>query len=120
MARRDPELERRWRSTMVEWERSGETIRAVCRKRRISEHTFHSWRRELKARDAVAAAARAARSNGNEDGVDWPRFVQLEVTGSPMLELCVGDAIVLRVPATVDGARLAEILGAAMTATTSC
>ncbi|MCH7798095.1 MAG: transposase [Planctomycetes bacterium] len=36
---------------MVQWQRSGMTIRAFCRERGLNDHTFYGWRRDLKRRD---------------------------------------------------------------------
>lgn len=53
---RDPVLERFWRETIAAWQHSGRTIRDFCRERRLTETSFHFWRRELRARDGAGRA----------------------------------------------------------------
>lgn len=92
---------------MAEYERSGQTARAFCQARKLNQHTFYGWRRELRRRDGQAT------SSGGRSG--WPRrgrFVQVQVSGPSWLELAF-DGLVLRVPASLEAARLTEILVAA-------
>lgn len=49
-SQRDPRLEKRWREVIRSCARSGETIRGYCRKRGLSEASYHFWRRELSRR----------------------------------------------------------------------
>ena len=54
---RDPVREQQWRERVANWQASGLTIRAFCSQHGLSETTFQHWRRELRERDAKAAAA---------------------------------------------------------------
>src|SRR4051794_19323520 len=56
---RDPARERFWRDVMAAWQSSGITVREYCRQHRLTETTFHYWRRELRLRDAKATPPRA-------------------------------------------------------------
>jgi hypothetical protein len=53
MARRlpDPSKERYWRRLLREWRRSGQSVRAFCRARAVSEPSFYFWRQTLAQRD---------------------------------------------------------------------
>jgi hypothetical protein len=53
MARRVPDKskERSWRRLLREWQRSGQSIRAFCRARAVSEPSFYFWRQTLAQRD---------------------------------------------------------------------
>lgn len=53
---RDPEREQFWRTTVREWSASQQTIRDFCLHRGLAETAFHFWRKELRRRDAEAAA----------------------------------------------------------------
>ncbi len=53
MGKRSVEKERHWREVLGRFEGSGLTIRAFCRRSRIKEHQFHTWRRQLRLRDAA-------------------------------------------------------------------
>jgi transposase-like protein len=56
----------RWERIVDEWRRTGLGVRAFCRKRGLSEHSFYVWRRKLSGagtagrRDGELAAAREA------------------------------------------------------------
>ena len=56
---RDPKLERFWRTKLATWIGSGLNIRDFCRKHRLAEPSFYSWRREIVARDGTGAPKRA-------------------------------------------------------------
>ena len=53
---RNPELERQWRERVARWATSGLSVRAFCRQHGLIETSFSYWKRELRARDAAAAA----------------------------------------------------------------
>lgn len=55
--RRDPAKERFWRDTLREQVDSGQSVRAFCRGRRLTESAFYFWRRELKQRDVSGPRA---------------------------------------------------------------
>lgn len=112
MSKRDPQLERRWRGLVSEWEESGLSGRAFCRERELREHTFYGWRRELRRRDGQGKSSGA--STRPRRG---PRFVQVKVAGPSWLELSLGSDLVLRVPVSVAPDRLTAILVAARRAT---
>ena len=44
---RDKNKEAFWRETVKAYKASGQTVRAFCRQRHLSEPGFYSWRREL-------------------------------------------------------------------------
>ena len=52
MSRRDPAKEEHWRETIKAHGASNMSVRAFCRERGVSEHSFHSWRRKLRADEA--------------------------------------------------------------------
>ena len=54
---RDPELERQWRERGAGGTASGLSVRAFCRQHGLIETSFYFWKRELRARDAAAAAS---------------------------------------------------------------
>jgi hypothetical protein len=54
---RDPRKELFWRDMLSRWPDSGLTIRAYCRRHRLSEASFYAWRLELAQRDEQAPPA---------------------------------------------------------------
>jgi hypothetical protein len=54
---RDLKKEARWRKWIAEAQRSGETIREFCARRRLDEGLFYAWRRELRVRDTKGKRA---------------------------------------------------------------
>jgi transposase len=109
-SRRDPRVERTWRQRVARWQRRGGTIRAFCATEGVSEHSFHSWRRELRRRDAEQQS-----SGGDGDRV----FVEL-VPASPSsieadgrrggIEIVAPGGLVLRVSPGFDRQALADVL----------
>lgn len=55
-SKRSVEKELGWRALVREQRKSGESIRAFCRRKAISEPSFYAWRRELRKRDARRGA----------------------------------------------------------------
>jgi transposase-like protein len=66
----DLALAERWRERLARRERIGLSIAEFCRRERISQGSFHQWRRRLAAR----------RSDGPTTG---RLFVPVELTGMP-------------------------------------
>ena len=52
MRRRSPERVRAWRDLLNAWQRSGQTVNAVCRDRKLTRSNFDLWRRILAAEPA--------------------------------------------------------------------
>ena len=89
-----------------EWERSGKTAREFCSDRDLSVHTLYGWRREIRRHDGESKSSGTSKRRG--------RFVEVEVAASSCLELSLaGDLVLRRVPPSVNGDRLTEILIAA-------
>lgn len=101
MPRRDPAKEQRWRELIETQSTSGLSVRAFCRERNASEHSFHAWRRKLRALDA--APARSA------------TFAEVRVQGAvpASLTLELPGEITIRLPLDVAGETLTNILVAA-------
>jgi hypothetical protein len=106
--RRDPHKEQRWRHLVDQWRGSGQSVRAFCQERDLSEQSLYWWRRELAARDQPAAPpAEAAPS---------PRFVPVHVRAEPvaalaggLIEVVLSNGRRLRAASDVDPRRLAEL-----------
>lgn len=110
MARRerDPVKEQYWRQVLGQWQRSGATIRGFCARRRLSEASFHAWRREVARRDREQQAAAT--------GAD---FVPVRVVGAQSLavepaaiEIVLPGNVTVRVSAGAEGACLRAVLAA--------
>ncbi len=67
--RRDPAKERFWRGTLREQADSGQSVRAFCRGRQLTEATFYFWRRELKQRNTEKGSLQPGRL-----GTDTPNL----------------------------------------------
>jgi hypothetical protein len=104
---RDVAKELRWREALRRFAHSGLGVRAFCRRAALPESAFYFWRRELARREtAVSAAAKPGRRQS-------PAFVPALVTG-PLgpegLSLELAGGRVLRLPADISAARLAELI----------
>jgi hypothetical protein len=101
MRRRSPERVRVWRDLVDAWKRSGQTINAFCRERKLTRSNFDRWRRIL--------AAQPAKSKPSQ-------FVPVRVVADPMAEVVLPSGIVVRLPLTAPPdaiTRLVAAVGAA-------
>ena len=71
---------------MDAWKRSGQSINAFCRVRKLTRSNFDRWRRILAAEPCVSPPVPAA------------SFVPLRVVAEPMAEVVLRSGIVVRVP----------------------
>jgi transposase-like protein len=104
MARRpNPATEQRWLDLVRRWQCSGQSVRAFCRRQRLSAPSFYLWRRRLRQRGRL----------GPPDAAP-PAFVKLTVAAAPAarpaLELVLAGGRVLRVPPGFDAASLRQLL----------
>lgn len=90
MSRHNPERVRTWRTLIDAWKRSGQTINAFCRDRKLTRSNFDRWRRIL-ARDPSA-------SSRGESSSTSSAFVPLRVVAEPMVEVVLLSGIVVRLP----------------------
>jgi hypothetical protein len=71
---RSVEKESFWRSQLGRQSFSGESIRGYCRRRGLSEASFHFWRREIASRDHQADRASGSKATG---------LIAVEIVGDP-------------------------------------
>lgn len=62
------QAEAKWRVLVAEWMRSGKSVAAFCRRRRVSAGSLYHWRRYLKVKAGAKAAPRS-----------MPGFVEVKV-----------------------------------------
>jgi transposase len=48
---RDARKEQQWRRWILQWRRSGLSVRAFCARHGLTQASFYLWRRELQRRD---------------------------------------------------------------------
>jgi len=101
----DPQLEQFWRVTLAAWEKSGQSVRAFCARRRLAEASFFGWRRTLRQRDCQRPLAKQV-----------PTLVPLRVVPEAILEVVLPTGLVVRVPADTDAALVATLVAALRTA----
>ena len=86
MSAHRPEKVRAWRAVLEAWKRSGQTVNAFCRARRLTRSNFDRWRRIL--------AAESIKSSPSPP----PAFVPVRVVAEPMAEVVLRSGVVVRVP----------------------
>jgi hypothetical protein len=100
---RDPDRERLWRERVATWTKSGLTVRDFCLRHRLTETSFHFWKRELQARDEQSAASPSPK----------PRFVPVTVLPASTISVEVrcpsGHVVIL---SSCDSASLAHLFAA--------
>lgn len=100
-ATRDIQKESAWRRRLRAQAKSGHSVRAWCRRHRVTETAFYWWRRELARRNTEDSAA---------------SFVPVHVAeastgdGSPSMEIVLTNGRRVRLTGPVDGQSLAEVL----------
>lgn len=115
---RDGRREARWRRLIDEQKRSGLSIRAFCRGRKLAESAFYFWRRELQRRQdrlehhsptelSASGAFVAVRVSEAEAGPDEPRG---ESAASGRIEIVLAGGHRVAVAAPVDRQALTDVL----------
>jgi hypothetical protein len=101
--RRNQAREQFWRDTVAAWRESGQSVRAFCAARGVSEATFFARRRELTDREASQRPISPAPA---------PQFVPVRVLPDPTLEVVLPSGVVVRTPVTADPAAVARLVAA--------
>lgn len=102
---RDAAKEKFWRQTLRQFAAGGQSVRAFCAERGLSEPSFYAWRRTLAERDAagmkVASPARPA-----------PAFLPIRLTDAAngRLEIVLAGGVRIRLRPPVDPATLAQVV----------
>ena len=96
---RDPDRERFWREAVAGQRESGQSVRAFCVNRDVSEASFYAWRRELAERDRVTMTQSA-------------KFVPLQVISESIVEVVLPSGIIVRVPPATEAATVARLVAA--------
>ncbi|WP_397569104.1 IS66 family insertion sequence element accessory protein TnpA [Schlesneria sp. T3-172] len=98
---RSREKESYWRSHCERQSSSGESIRGYCRRRGLSEATFHYWRRQLSSLDQELTVRRTTDPQVTRpQGTGMAGLVAVEVLGDSlppaMLEIACAGGLVVR------------------------
>ena len=101
--RRNKAREQFWRDTICAWQESGQSIRAFCAARGVSEATFFARRRELHDRKPSGSSASQPPA---------PSFVPVQVIADPTIEVLLPGGLVVRAPVTADPAVVARLVTA--------
>jgi hypothetical protein len=88
--RRNNAREQFWRQTIAAWQESGQSVRAFCAARGVSEATFFARRREL---------ADGGLSQRPAEPAPAPQCVPVKVVPDPTVEVVLSGGLVVRVPA---------------------
>jgi hypothetical protein len=102
--RRNPNREQFWRDTLAAWRKSGQSIRAFCAARGLSEATFFARRREL--------ADNGPDGSPTTSPPPAPTFAAVRVVTDPMVEVVLPGGVVVHVPAGGDPVVVAWLVAA--------
>lgn len=103
---RDAGREQAWRRLLAKHGQSGLSVRAFCRREKLTEPSFYAWRRTIAERDETSG----------RPSKRPPAFVPAVMTSEPwrqdsiVIELSGGRA--LRLPEAIAAERLAELVQA--------
>jgi transposase len=107
--KRDVEKERYWQKIIPEAVRSGMSIRAFCRQRRLKESQFYWWQRRLKAGRGEGTQRKPAVQGG---GASFALVSDEAGATDAGIELVLGDGRRLRIRPGVEEATLRVVLAA--------
>ena len=105
----DAEKARYWTRTISEAARSGMSIRAFCRQRRLRESQFYWWQRKLRA---AREAGTAPRPSGNGSPASFALVSDEAGATDAGIELVLGEGRKLRIRRGVDEETLRAVLSA--------
>jgi len=101
---RDAVKERFWREVLKRQAVSALSVRASCRREKLTESAFYAWRRTVSER------------NGEVKSQRTPSFLPLVVTDrsarGALIEMELGGGRILRLPESIPIDRLAELVHA--------
>jgi hypothetical protein len=101
--RRNKVREQFWRDAIAAWRRSGQSVRAFCDARGVSEATFFARRRELADQELPSGQARPAPAS---------TFVPVHVVPDPTVEVILPSGVIVRTPVAADPAAVARLVAA--------
>ena len=101
--RRNKVREQFWRDTIAAWRRSGQSVRAFCDARGVSEATFFARRRELADQQPPP---------GQTGPAPAPQFVPVHVVPDPTIEVVLPSGVIVRAPAAADPSAVARLVAA--------
>jgi len=105
----EAEKARYWQRTISEAARSGMSIRAFCRQRRLRESQFYWWQRKLRA---GREAGTRPRPRGNARPASFALVSEESGATDVGIELVLGEGRKLRIRQGVDEATLRAVLAA--------
>lgn len=97
--------EKFWRKTIRAFAASGQSVRAFCRARQLSEPSFYAWRRTLARRDAATPAAPGFVPVRLADAMSVPMEIVLAGGRSIRLRPPVGRAALVEIVAALESAQ---------------
>jgi len=114
----DPAKDAFWRDTLAAFAGAGQDVRQFCRERGLRESAFYFWRRTIARRDGKAPPAASRKPAASKKPA--PAFVPVRVqgrlpapdSGSEPFHVELRGGRVLRLPASMPAARLAEVVHA--------
>ena len=93
----DPAKREEWRRRLLEFDRGNWTVAAFCRRVGVSPATFYQWKRKL-GREAADHGKPTARLGSGPPAAPPVRFIPIELTGQPSIEVHLANGTRLLVP----------------------
>lgn len=105
MRQRNPDRVRVWRDLVDTWRRSGQTINAFCRDRKLTRSNFDRWRRILSTEPRKSKPSSSS------------TFVPVRIVAEPMAEVVLRSGIMVRVPLSAAPEAITQLVAAVGAAT---
>lgn len=93
-----------WAETIADFAASGQSVRAFCSARGLSEKRFYTWRKSL----GLSPAARST----TPPAAPARAFVPVRVVADALAEITLPGGVTLRVPLTADPSHVARLAAA--------
>lgn len=111
------ERARQWRRRLDQWERSGLSQAAFCRRHGLKAVTFGWWKRKLDVTAFSAGQRRGGKRASSGPGGGSPsdaKFVEVATTssGTAAYEVVLSGDLVLRLPVDFDPDKVSQLVAA--------
>ena len=110
--RQDQVKHGQWTRELARWRRSGETVRAFCQRRGLSEPSFYYWRRRLEPEQQPEPATGASLLNKASPPFAEVRLTDQQAESTQVLELLLPTGERLRIGEGVSDEQLRRVLTA--------
>lgn len=110
--KRDAAKERFWRDVLKRHAACGLSVRAFCRREKVTESAFYAWRRTIAERSGEAKSQTGRGGPIRRAPSFVPMLVTDRLTREVSIEMELAGGRIVRLPESISAQRLAELVQA--------